>query len=266
MENLIVDDYISGINNKELCSKYDKSRSYIQKVLIRYDIPLRKGCDVAKKYQTNKNYFNKLDDENKAYILGLLYSDGTMSGTIVCINLIESDGHILYDIANKIYNDNNYQIYYLKEVKKKWNNGVSYTTKPQLKLTITRKKIVEDLKKLGLSERKSFKIRFPKIKKEYYSHFIRGYFDGDGCFYTSKKYKNNNRVQIISNTNFILDIKKIIETSLNIKCIINDSEISGISRLNIYGNNKTKIFLDWIYYNAELKLNRKYEHYQNIYN
>jgi len=40
----------------------------------------------------------------------------------------------------------------------------------------------EDLLKLGLTPRKSLTIEFPKnVPNQYLSHFIRGYFDGDGC-------------------------------------------------------------------------------------
>jgi intein-encoded DNA endonuclease-like protein len=37
------------------------------------------------------------------------------------------------------------------------------------------------LEKLGLCPNKSLTISFPKVPKKYLAHFIRGYFDGDGC-------------------------------------------------------------------------------------
>jgi hypothetical protein len=39
----------------------------------------------------------------------------------------------------------------------------------------------KDLIGLGLSPRKSLKMRFPKVSSSVLSFFIRGYFDGDGC-------------------------------------------------------------------------------------
>jgi len=75
----IIDDYLSGINNKELCKKYSKSRSYIQKLLKKNGISLRKGCEVTKKYHINENFFEEIDNENKAYILGLIFADGCIS-------------------------------------------------------------------------------------------------------------------------------------------------------------------------------------------
>ena len=88
LEKTIVDEYENDANNKELCQKYNKSRSYVQKVLIRHSIKLRNGSDVTKKYNVNENYFNNIDNDDKAYILGLLYSDGNVSGNVVKINLI----------------------------------------------------------------------------------------------------------------------------------------------------------------------------------
>jgi len=49
LEKTIVDEYENDANNKELCQKYNKSRSYVQKVLIRHSIKLRNGSDVTKK-------------------------------------------------------------------------------------------------------------------------------------------------------------------------------------------------------------------------
>ncbi len=265
LEKIIIDEYENGVNNKELCQKYNKSRSYVQKVLVRHGIKLRNGSDVTKKYNVNENYFNNIDSDDKAYILGLLYSDGNVSGNVVKINLIETDKQILFDIAKRIYVDNNFQITYLKSRNKKWKNGGDYITKPQFLLTITRKKIVDDLKKYGLNEKKSFNIRFPEIKKKYYSNFVRGYFDGDGCFYSSKKYRNNNRIMIVSNNNFINELKTVIENELDIQCVIKNSNVLNINRLYIYGNVKVKKFLDWIYRDAVLKIERKFQHYINQY-
>jgi len=261
----VVNDYLCGINNKELCAKYDRSRSYIQNVLNRYHIKLRNASEVTKKYNINENYFERIDNEDKAYTLGLLYADGCIFKNVTRINLIETDADILKDIASKIYLDGNYQISRLEGMSKTWKNGNTYYTKPQMVLTLTRKKIVNDLKKHGLMEKKSFTIRFPKIDIKYIKDFVRGYFDGDGHFYTSEKHKNNNRIQITSNNAFIDDLKKIIEKHINIKCIINESEIVNIYRLNIFGNVKVKKFLDWIYKDSHLKLNRKYLHYINAY-
>lgn len=53
-------------------------------------------------------------------------------------------------------------------------------------LTITNKKIVDDLVKLKCVPRKSCIIELPTydiVPENLFRHFLRGYFDGDGCMY-----------------------------------------------------------------------------------
>lgn len=53
-------------------------------------------------------------------------------------------------------------------------------------------KLTSDLIKLGCTTKKSLTLQFPTNKivpKEFMSHFIRGYFDGDGCIWNGKRKK-----------------------------------------------------------------------------
>lgn len=52
---------------------------------------------------------------------------------------------------------------------------------------ITSEKMFNDLCTLGCVPNKSLILKFPKIQEQFVPHFIRGYFDGDGCVYSSKK-------------------------------------------------------------------------------
>ena len=53
--------------------------------------------------------------------------------------------------------------------------------------TIYSNRLVESIKTQGFHSRKTFTIEKPNLKEEYYRHFIRGYFDGDGCCYIREK-------------------------------------------------------------------------------
>lgn len=70
---------------------------------------------------------------------------------------------------------------------------------------------------------------------------------------------------IVSNNNFINELKTVIENELDIQCVIKNSNVLNINRLYIYGNVKVKKFLDWIYRDAVLKIERKFQHYINQY-
>lgn len=58
-------------------------------------------------------------------------------------------------------------------------------------LQIGSKAIFNNLLKLGLTPRKSKTIKLPKVPKKYFSHFVRGYFDGDGCVVFAKYFRKD---------------------------------------------------------------------------
>lgn len=54
-------------------------------------------------------------------------------------------------------------------------------------LEFHRKEMMDDLSKLGLTQRKSLTMQFPAVPKEHVRHFIRGCWDGDGGFSANLK-------------------------------------------------------------------------------
>jgi hypothetical protein len=57
--------------------------------------------------------------------------------------------------------------------------------------------LYDDLSKIGLCPNKSLTMKFPNIPKKFMKHFVRGYFDGDGCVRVCMK-KGKQQVLIIS--------------------------------------------------------------------
>jgi len=101
-----------------------------------------------------------------AYILGFIYTDGS---------LIEyRNGYHGLDITNK-------DITLLKSIKKKLGAGHKIGKKERgYRLQIRNRSIYRDLLMLGLIPRKSKNIRSAEVPQKYFSHFIRGVFNGDG--------------------------------------------------------------------------------------
>lgn len=118
--------------------------------------------------------------------------------------------------------------------------------------------ICDSLTNLGVVKNKSLVLEFPNISKDLYSHFIRGYFDGDGSV---GKYNNGLICSFISTEHFCNKAKEIIESNLNIYCGIYKACNNGITKsLTMHGKSAQK-FLNWIYQNADLYLQRKYDRY-----
>jgi hypothetical protein len=144
-----------SIYNKEQNVKR-KNPNYIKKTKKRYD----------------ENFFEVIDTEDKAYFLGFIYADGC---------LINNDKKSIYEITIKI---NNKDDHILIKLIKKINGEMKlwYNKKREMcEIRLNGKKIVSDLENKGVHPNKTFTIKYPVIDEKLERHFLRGYFDGDGC-------------------------------------------------------------------------------------
>ena len=140
-----------------------------------------------RKYSVDDNYFNKIDSHEKAYLLGVWYSDGYL--------VIEGDGTKRVGLDTK---DVDWMQNILKELKS--NSPLYKTEKENIKrIKITSPIMYEDLIRLGCFENKTFKLRFPtpeQVPSKFLNSFILGLTDGDGSIYLhdrelQRKGKNN---------------------------------------------------------------------------
>lgn len=262
----IVDSYL----NNELCTKlgkkYNVSHKCILKILHKYNIDVNQKYS-SRKYDINENYFDNIDTPNKAYILGFLYADGSVNiknnKNTMSISLQEEDGYILEAMRKEIGSGK--PLEYLDYSNK---HDFGYHYKNQYRLLIFNKHICESLVNIGMVQNKSLVLEFPDIHKELYSHFIRGYFDGDGsfCAHYLKSGKFQPLITFTSTDAFCRSIKNILINYLNIPGgnIYDASCHNGITKvLSFSGANQTKTILDWLYKDANLCLKRKYEKYIN---
>ena len=259
--NEIISDYSNNIRNNEICKKYSLHRATIQKILIDNGIQLKSLKETSRKHTlVNENYFENIDCEEKAYILGLLYADGYINKNGFGITLVETDVDILEKLSIIFY-DKLVLNYKPERILKS-----KYISKPQYVLNIASNKMKNDLIKLGCVPSKTFKIQLPKLGDEnMYRHFIRGYFDGDGGICIPTKHPENITITITSNIQFCNQLSKLVVKKLNVnmKTYIRFRDVGG-NRLT--GKNQIKTFLDWIYKDASIYLERKYLKYKNYYN
>jgi intein-encoded DNA endonuclease-like protein len=123
----------------------------------------------------NVNFFKKWTSE-MAYVLGFFCADGSMIKNKRAAHFIEfgiTDRNLLKMIREAFGSNHKIKI-------RRRNGSISY------RLQVGSKEMFNDLLMLGLCPRKSKRISLPKMPKEYFSHFVRGYFDGDGHVVVSK--------------------------------------------------------------------------------
>lgn len=129
------------------------------------------------------NFFSKIETELQAYLLGFIYSDGSINiqrhTLSIHINDIDEELFDLFKIISpEAYTskENGYE-------SKALVRGRTVKNKSSIRLAISSKILIDDLIQLGVCERKTYEeLHIPKMPYYLIKHFIRGYFDGDGCF------------------------------------------------------------------------------------
>lgn len=206
------------------------------------------------KYNRNHNYL-KTWSNNMAYFLGFFCADGHLDikRNIIYFQLHKKDDYILQNFYNFFEYDG--PLHYRKN-----SNNVQFN--------IISKEIAQDMINFGLTNHKSQELKWiEQIPEQYISHFVRGYFDGDGHVGLAQGSNPNKKkiiCKLVSTLPFIERLKKEFEK-------IYGKEIGSIVDCNTYfelyysGHQSALKFLEWIYIdsNENNRLKRKYDIYQN---
>ena len=199
------------------------------------------------KYQFDDNFLENIDTEFKAYLLGWIGSDGTLpeNGEIT-IAIHKKDCLLLEQLRNGIC-----KTIELKE--KKNTNLLSLTICSSTMSSHAAKWLGLNFEKGG-SRKKDAIVQFPQLSSpELKWHFLRGYFDGDGCitFRVSKAENKTPRSSIASTS---IEMKKAIKEFVNLPCTLGEKEIMWSSTASL-------ILWHKMYANATIYLHRKHKLY-----
>lgn len=177
-EQLIVDKYREGFTGKKILTLFNgkfKTTKTIYDILRKYGVRTKAGP--AAYVKLNHRYFNQIDSPAKAYVLGLVLTDGWVTKK----------------------SDNSYQIYFglqdrdryiVEYVKDQWGTDNKVLRIPkedkrdQYRIGVHSRVMAQALAGYGVVPRKTGICHLPFLKeKALYGPLIRGIFDGDGCAY-----------------------------------------------------------------------------------
>lgn len=261
-ENIVKLYKENGLSTVKIGKQYGVTHKVISRVLDLYGI--NRVGNGQRKYFLNEHYFDEIDTPEKAYILGFFYADGSnnVSKQTVSMSLQEEDKNVLEQIRLNIGSERPLEFL---DYSNKHDFGYSY--KNQYRLLIFSKCICNQLNNWGMTPNKSLTLEFPNwLNPELYSHFIRGYFDGDGsyCAYYTKSQKFQPLLTFTSTESFCKKIQEILIDKLDIPGgnIYDASCHNGITKvLSISGAIQVKKILDWLYKDSTIFLQRKFDKY-----
>ncbi len=205
----------------------------------------------ATKYAQNiavdrQNYFSLIDTPQKAYVLGLIASDGCVHGKNK-ITLGMNDLDAIKFVANEFGYNNKISIIDHEDV----NHNRSYT------ITITSDKMHADLQNLNIVERKSKidNLDIPPIIDELERFFWAGIIDGDGSVsIRNKKYGNYLRMSVVSASEIY--IRKLSEFLLKNNITSSVAKYRNIWSISFGGKKTAKKIYD-LFYSGEFGMERK---------
>lgn len=191
-----------------------------------------------------------------AYVLGFFVADGSMIKNKRGAHFIEFeiiDGILLNKIRSLL--GSNHKITTRKR-NIKWSN--SY------RLQIGSKEMFSDLLKIGVLPAKSKIIDLPLVPDKYFSHFVRGYFDGDGTVWAGLMHKNDRKKSTyVLLSGFISGSEKFINSFRHKLKIIGGLKGGSLQyhdrayRLHYSGNDSIKLYKFMYRKNSGLHLQRK---------
>lgn len=235
---------------KQVEDKYELSHPTITKILK--DVP---KYTKAKLNNPNmkEHFFQEINEEAKAYFLGLLISDG---------NVFKDNTGRQASISITLDLKDEYMLEKFKEVLQA-NTSVGHDGRGCGQIAVRSNIMAEDLAKYGVVPRKSYNTYLPLISKEMMPHLIRGIFDGDGSIMAKPNPSNDGHNRFLHSISFcgthqlMEDISNYILENLGIKTTVYDYKDRNLSELKIQNIDNIAKFGYWIYRNSTIFLNRK---------
>jgi hypothetical protein len=205
----------------------------------------------------NEFFFDDINTEEKAYWLGFIYADGYLAQPrTIGIELKSIDQNHLIKFKKSLEAEHDVKIYI---------KNSTFGVQENCRIAVSSKHMFNILLGYFGSHRKTFEGHFPVIQNQkLMPHLIRGFFDGDGSLSWTKK----DNEHIISPQISFIGTKKsmlLIEELSGFKW--NWSQRHPERKNNNYQINCGRVndcinFLNYMYKDSIVYLDRKYEKYQ----
>lgn len=258
--NKIIKYYKSGMSLSQVAKQMNMSPSGIKKVLSDFSVELRpqhmkghsKGTTKNRKHFFDTNFFEEIDTEEKAYWLGFLYADGYVSHTgTIKIALQEKD------------------ISHLKKIKesvKAFDVDIKNSKRTKsCKISLQSVKMANDLFNKGCIQNKSLILTFPGeeiVPKKLLNHFMRGYFDGDGCIYCNGRCAT---FSILGTKDFVDEYRNILLPLTKKKNkLFHKESWNNTYQLSYSGKDAVCNIYTFLYKDAHIFLDRKKQKFDNF--
>lgn len=174
----VVRRYVAGESSIQLAEHFPIGFGSILELVKRRGHPIREQHYNRK--PVNHDYFEKIDCERKAYWVGFLLADGCVTNGGVALRLAIKDQYHVEQFKADLESDHAVTIVPGRVQKPMKGTGQIVCGGPSAHFSVKSDKMVADLQRVGIVERKSLTAVPPVLRDDLQGHFWRGVIDGDG--------------------------------------------------------------------------------------
>lgn len=258
--NISLSELQSRYENGETCAQIASTLgvdgSTVNLWLKKAGVPRRSS---GRLYLAREDFFDRVDTEVKAYLLGLLFADG-------CNHRSERSGTVSLDLLDRELVELARDALYPNRdmpIKVRERQGMV----PVFCLRVGSYRLSDAPSNLGMVPRKSLVLEFPtQVPDALLVHFIRGYFDGDGCLTRSRDRNSNGFLRfswrMLGTPQFLSKVQEVLTASVGVRSSIRRNR--SVSELYVSGNRQVLRVTEWLYKNATVFLQRKRNTHQEL--
>lgn len=261
---MLADEFInSSISLTKLAEREGTTRQTLAKYFKQLGVKI---VNKQNRLKFDNTIFDSIDTEEKAYWLGFIFADGYINSSP-----LEIGKKPKYTMEISLKADDFKHLEKFNTFTKYEKNGVKIQDAKCGKIickrcrwAITNKHLWETLNSYGCTPKKSLVLKFPDESifksKDLIRHFIRGYFDGDGCFSRQIHHTSVSPVVSFLGTKDFLD--KILEYSKIESNYRHDKRHTEFTWILEYHKEPGIKLINYLYDNCTIYLDRKYKLYE----
>lgn len=247
-----VERYKNGESFSDMAKELGVSRGSLWKTVTQvYNVEPYQTAGYPVKYDLNTTVFDDIDNEKSMYALGLIYSDGHVSKAHNAIQFKTVDKEQVLNFRECFETTKDY---YTVKTKKEWKDAYTFQ--------IGYEPMINDLLKLVPKRSKDTeKVSDKIVDNAYFNHFLRGFFDGDGCISKTKGY-----IVFTGKGGLMKSLDEAIERNYGVRSSEFNKVKSGFAgyesnsyHLGYYKKDARKKLYSEMYKDASLFLTRKKE-------
>ena len=242
----VISLYKNGIKCVSIAKKFNVGKLVITRTLKRYNIPRDIKYESTTALPVEHSFFENINTEEKAYWLGFILGDGNVYKNRIYIELQRDDIEHLKKFKKHIKSHHKISL---------WERQDRETYSCAIQLNS--KKMVADLLKLGITERKSLTVIPPVLREDLQRHFWRGVVDADGHIGAEHKCHNGFNIKVYGSFETCKSFVKFVNLSLKNK----PTKLGTVG--NIYsgsfrGKHNVAAIANLLYENCYVSLKRKH--------